>query len=238
MVAVAAGDRLVLRTEGGLLAVRALQRAELVGPWRVLVLAPVGRATAVTGVLEIAAEGSGTVRLPARLALAEGSLVLEAGQAGRPTGTYAPADVGQRRDDVRGEVHLPVRVAALDGRAEQALGGVVLTGHTLDVSAGGARLGLPGLRRAPLVGARLYVEVELPDGELAPAVVRVVGPDGAAPTRATAVVPAGTSERIVRVRFVDLAPLDRERLVRLVFAAERRLLAERRAGPSTRPPAL
>lgn len=234
MVAVAAGDRLVLRTQGGLLAVRALQPAELVGPWRVLVLAPVGRATAVTGVLEIAVEGAGTVRLPARLALADGALVLEAGQAGAPTGTYAPADVGQRRGDVRGEVHLPVRVAALDGRAEQALHGLVLTGHTLDVSAGGARLALPGLRRAPVVGARLYVEIELPDAELAPAVVSVVAGDGAGgslPPAGTAGTPAAAG--VVQVRFADLAPLDRERLVRLVFAAERRLLAERRGSPTT-----
>jgi hypothetical protein len=32
----------------------------------------------------------------------------------------------------------------------------------------------------------------------------------------------------LQVRFLDLAPVDRDRLARLVFEAERRLLAERR----------
>ena len=175
MVTVAAGDRLVLRTAAGTrLAVRALHATELVGSWRLRVLAPAGRVAAVAGVLELAAPAGGTVRLPARLAIAEGALVLEAGRAGEPTGTFTPVEGQQRRDDVRGEVHLPVRVAAVDGRAEQALRGAVLVGHTLDVSAGGARLALRGTATPPEPGARLYVEVELPDGDLAPAVVAVV----------------------------------------------------------------
>jgi hypothetical protein len=188
------------------------------------VLAPAGRVAAIAGVLELAGPAGGTVRLPARLAIADGALVLEAGHAGEPTGTFTTVEGQQRRDDVRGEVHLPVRVAALDGRAEHALRGSVLTGHTLDVSAGGARLALQGPARAPEPGARLYVEVELPDGELAPAVVAVVaGADGEAAAGGVA----------VHVRFVDLAPLDRERLVKLVFEAERRLLAHRpRPGPA------
>ncbi len=224
MVTVAAGDRLVLRTAAGArLAVRALHATELVGPWRVRVLAPAGRVAAVAGVLELAAPAGGTVRLPARLAIAEGALVLEAGRAGEPTGTFTPVEGQQRRDDVRGEVHLPVRVAALDGRAEQALRGSVLVGHTLDVSAGGARLALRGTATPPEPGARLYVEVELPDGDLAPAVVAVVAGENG----------GGAGEVAVHVRFVDLAPLDRERLVRLVFEAERRLLAQRpRIGPA------
>ncbi len=83
MVAVAAGDRLVLRTEGGLLAVRALQPgASWWGAWRVLVLAPVGRATAVTGVLEIAAEGAGT-RPAARTPRARGGRARPGGRSGR-----------------------------------------------------------------------------------------------------------------------------------------------------------
>lgn len=221
MVTVAAGDRLVLRTSaGGTLAVRALHATELVGPWQVRVLAPVGRVAAVTGVLELAGPAGGTVRLPARLAVADGALVLEAGCAGEPTGTLTALEGRQRRDDVRGEVHLPVRVAALDARAEEALRGVVAGGHTLDVSAGGARIGLSGPARPPAPGARLYLEVELPDGELAPAVVAVV-----------ATAPLTGGDLAVHVRFVDLAPLDRERFVRLVFEAERRLLAQRRGGP-------
>ncbi len=131
---------------------------------------------------------------------------------------YAPEQSASGVEDVRGEVHLPVRVAALDGRAEQALHGLVLTGHTLDVSAGGARLALPGLRTPPVVGARLYVEIELPDAELAPGRGRGrPAADGA-----------------LQVRFLDLAPLDRDRLAGLVFEAERRLLAERRRPPDVK----
>ena len=48
------------------------------------------------------------------------------------------------------------------------------TGHTLDVSAGGARFELPGLRTPPEAGSRLYAELTLPGDELAPAVVEVV----------------------------------------------------------------
>ena len=202
----------VLRTSDGQVALRVLRPGELVGAWRLHVLAPAGRLGKVRGVLELAAPTGGTVRLPARLALAEDGLVLEAGRADEPTGTLADPEQGQRRQDVRGELHLPVRVAALDARGEQALRGVVLTGHTLDVSAGGARFELPGLRTPPEAGSRLYAELTLPGDELAPAVVEVVRyGDGA-----------------LQVRFLDLAPLDRDRLAGLVFEAERRLLAERR----------
>jgi hypothetical protein len=214
MVAVAPGDRLILRTDDGYVALRALHAAELVGPWRVRVLALVGRARTSCGTLELVPDAGGLVRLPARIGLVDDALVLQAGHAGAPTGVLRSEAGEQRRDDVRGELHLPVRVAALDARGEGVLHGQVLTGHTLDVSAGGARLDLPGLAESLPPGCRLYLESELPDGELAPAVV--------------AVVRHRTGET-VRVRFLDLAPLDRERLVRLVFEAERRLLAERRA---------
>jgi hypothetical protein len=212
VVAVSAGDRVVLRTSDGHVALRVLRSADLVGAWRVHVLAPAGRAGRVAGLLELAGPAGSTVRLPARLAIAEDGLVLEAGLAGEPTGTLADPEQGQRRQDVRGELHLPVRVAGLDGRGEQALRGGVLGGHTLDVSAGGARLDLPGLRTPPAAGARLYLELTLPGEAVAPAVVEVVGRAAGA----------------VQVRFLDLAPVDRDRLAGLVFQAERRLLAERR----------
>jgi len=212
VVAVSAGDRVVLRTSDGQVALRVLRSGELVGAWRLHVLAAAGRPGKVTGVLEVAGPAGGTLRLPARLALAGEGLVLEAGRADEPTGTLADPQQGQRRQDVRGELHLPVRVAALDARGEQALHGAVLAGHTLDVSAGGARLELPGLRTAPAPGSRLYAELTLPADGLAPAVVEVVQ----------------QAHRALQVRFLDLAPLDRDRLARLVFEAERRLLAERR----------
>jgi hypothetical protein len=214
MVAVGPGDRVVLRTDDGYVTLRVLRGGELVGPWCFDVLAPVGRARPTAGVLELTDPRGGVVRLPARLALVDGALVLQAGRVEAPTGTALSETGEQRRDDVRAELHLPVRVAALDGRGEEALRGAVLAGHTLDVSAGGARLDLPDLERPLRAGCRLYVEAELPDGELAPSVVTVVRHEQAGPAQ---------------VRFVDLAPLDRERFVRLVFEAERRLLAERRA---------
>jgi hypothetical protein len=225
MPAVEPGDRLILRTDAGSLALRALQAVDLVGPWRVPVLAAVGRDRPSTGILEVAATSGGTVRLPARLRLVDGVLTLEAGHADAPTGTFTALDGEQRRDDVRGEVHLPVRLTGLDVRAELALRGAVVTGHTLDVSAGGARLVLPGLAEVPAAGSRLFVEVELPEGTLAPAVVAVV--DAVRQPRPNG-VPGGDRQACVQVRFVDLAPIDRERIVRLVFDAERRLLAERR----------
>ena len=178
MVTVAAGDRLVLRTAAGTrLAVRALHATELVGSWRVRVLAPAGRVAAVAGVLELAAPAGGPSGCPPASPSPRARSCSRPARAGEPTGTFTPVEGQQRRDDVRGEVHLPVRVAALDGRAEQALRGSVLVGHTLDVSAGGARLALRGTATPPEPGARLYVEVELPDGDLAPAVVAVVAGD-------------------------------------------------------------
>ena len=53
MVAVSAGDRVVLRTSDGQVALRVLRPGELVGAWRLHVLAPAGRLGKVTGVLEV-----------------------------------------------------------------------------------------------------------------------------------------------------------------------------------------
>jgi hypothetical protein len=214
MVAVAAGDRVVLRTDEGYVALRVLRGAELVGAWRLDVLALVGRVRPMTGLLELATVGGPVVRLPARLAVVDGAVVLQAGRSDAPTGVAPAADVPQRRVDVRAEVHLPVRAAAVDRRGEGVLRGAVLAGHTLDVSAGGARLDLPALHDVLGGGCRLYTEIELPGGLVAPAVVAVV--------RHALPGPA-------QVRFLDVAPVDRERIVRLVFEAERRLLAERRS---------
>jgi hypothetical protein len=214
MVAVRAGDRVVLRTDDGYVALRALRGGELVGPWRLHVLALLGGWKPAAGVLELPRDGGGLIRLPARLGLVDGSLLLQAGRSGPPSGPLPSEAGGQRRGNVRGELHLPVRAAAVDARGEAALQGQVLVGYTLDVSAGGARLDLPDLRRDVSDGIRLYVEIELPEEDLAPAVVTVVRHE-----------PGGWAQ----VRFDDIAPRDRERLVRLVFEAERRLLAERRS---------
>ena len=213
MVAVRAGDRVVLRTDDGYVALRALRGAELVGPWRLHVLALIGGWKPAAGVLELPRDGGGLIRLPARLGLVDGTLLLQAGHAGAASAPLG-SDGGQRRGNVRGELHLPLRAVAVDDRGEEALQGQVLLGHTLDVSAGGARIDLPDLPGALGVGVRLYLEIELPEEDLAPVVVTVVQHE------------AGSW---AQVRFDDIAPRDRERLVRLVFEAERRLLAERRS---------
>src|SRR4051812_34156824 len=208
MITVTAGDRFVLTTDEGAIVVRVLRDTELVGPWRVNVLAPLEHARPLTGVLEVTGDGGEVHNLPARLALVDGVLVLCAGR-----GLAEPAPPAQRREDVRAEVHLPVRSTALDATTEAAFAGGVATGHAVDVSAGGARLDLGGLRRAVPTGARIFAEFELPGGDVAPAVLAVVHHPWPAP---------------IHVRFVDLAPADRERLVRLVFEAQRALLIERR----------
>jgi hypothetical protein len=214
MVAVAPGDRVVLRTDDGYVALRVLRGGELVGAWRLDVLALAGRIRPSSGVLELPTVGGPVVRLPARLAVVDGAVVLQAGRTDLSAGVHPAGEVSQRRGDVRAEVHLPVRATAVDRRGEGVLHGAVLSGHTLDVSAGGARLDLLGLNGRLGDGCRLYTEIELPGGQLAPAVVAVVRH-----------VPLGPAQ----VRFLDVAPVDRERLVRLVFEAERRLLAERRS---------
>jgi hypothetical protein len=211
MITVTAGDRLVVTTDEGPVAVRVLRDADLVGPWRVDVLAPLGHARPRGGVLEIAHDGE-VHRLPVRLALVDGALVLCAGRGPVPPAAPPPE---QRREDVRGELHLPVRSTALDAGAEAAFAGGVVNGHTVDVSGGGARLDLRGLRRAVPAGARFYAEFELPGGALAPVVLGTVQHPWPGPLHA---------------RFLDVAPADRERLVRLVFEAERSLLLERRDG--------
>jgi PilZ domain len=209
MITVAGGDRLVVTTDEGPVAVRVLRAADLVGPWRIDVLAAVGHARPRHGVLEVAHDGE-VHRLPVRLVLVDGALVLCAGRGPLHALTPPPA---QRREDVRGELHLPVRSTALDARGEPAFAGGVVGGHTVDVSAGGARLDLHGLRSAVPLGTRLYAEFELPSGDLAPVVLTTLRHSWPGPLHA---------------RFLDVALADRERIVRLVFEAERGLLRERR----------
>jgi PilZ domain len=209
MIKVTAGDRLVVTTNEGCVAVRALRDADLVGAWRVNVLAPLGHEHPRSGILEVADAGL-IHRLPVRLVIVDGALTL---CAGRGPVQPLPPPAAQRREDVRAEVHLPVRSTALDARAEAAFGGGPLSGHTVDVSGGGARLDLAGLRAAVPPGARLFAELELPGGELAPVVLGTVRHPWPEPLHG---------------RFLDVAPVDRERLVRLVFEAQRGLLLERR----------
>jgi hypothetical protein len=104
----------------------------------------------------------------------------------------------------------PSRSQATDDIAE-AGPGVLLAGTTETVSGGGVSLELPDADSvAP--GSTIYIELGMPGGDLAPAVLSVLDHDGST----------------LRARFVDISPLDRERLVRLVFTRQRAELAERR----------
>jgi hypothetical protein len=210
MASVSAGSRLVLRTSTGSVSLRALRDVELEGRWSVPVLAPLRALSDGDGVLEMTT-GTGLYSVAAHLRLEDGTLEL------RPGTGSAPA-LMQRRQDIRGRVSLPVRAAALDAAAERVLADQVVEGVTLDVSGGGVGVDLHPRSESTPYGARLYVEISLPEGNVMPAVVAVVE----------------LSDRRLHGRFVDIAPIDRERLVRLVFEEQRReLLARKRLRDST-----
>jgi hypothetical protein len=204
MASVSAGSRLVLRTSTGSVSLRALRDVELQGRWSVPVLAPLRALSDGDGVLEMST-GTGLFSVAAHLRLEDGVLELCPG-----TGS-APA-LMQRRQDIRGRVSLPVRAAALDAAAERVLADQVVEGVTLDVSGGGVGVDLHPRSDSTPYGARLYVEISLSEGVLMPAVVAVVE----------------LSDRRLHGRFVDIAPIDRERLVRLVFEEQRRELNARK----------
>ena len=200
---VPAGSRLVLRTERGSVTLRALRDVDLSGRWSVPVLAPLRALADGDGVLEIATS-TGVFSVAAHLQLTDGALELRPGTASAPA-------LRQRRHDVRGRVSLPLRAAAIDAAAERAFPDQVVEGVTLDVSAGGVGVDLHPRSGPTPYGSRLYLELGLPEGILLPAVVAVVE----------------LSDRRLHGRFVDIAPIDRERLVRLVFDEQRRELADR-----------
>jgi PilZ domain len=215
MAIIGAGSRLVLRTGSGPVTLRSLAAAELSGPWSVPVLAPLRALADGDGVLE-ATTPSGPVSVAAHLRMRDGVLALCAGTAGTggragTAGVPAAPALQQRRDDVRGRLGLPLRATAADAAAERAFSTGVVEGITLDVSAGGLGVDLhPRSGRTPY-GSRLYVELTVPGDRLVPAVVAVVD----------------LSDRRLHGRFVDIAPVDREHLVRLIFAEQRRELAAR-----------
>lgn len=203
MATVALGSRLVLHTADGAVALRALRDVVLTGSWTLPVLAPLRALQGGDGVLEVAT-GTGLFSAPAHLCVTEGTLEL------RPGSSRVPALL-QRRDDVRGRLALPLRAAAADGAAEQALGDTILEGVTLDVSAGGLCVDIHPRSVPTPRGSRLYLELTLPDGALVPSVVSVMQ----------------LSDRRLHARFVDIAAADTERLAGLVFRAERQALAAR-----------
>jgi hypothetical protein len=231
MPVVAAGSRVLYRTVNGTRVLRTLRDVSLDLESGVAWFIP------VVGDVTALALGPGTADLPTSDGVLQAQVVVE-GQGGRlglrPMGTSGRPPL-QRRGDVRSELALPIRAALLpDGplttRPAPFTGAdsrpAELLGTTINASGGGLsarvegplldaviRDGTPGGRRALRPGARLYAELELPDGRGPAAAVLV------------AVLQRGA---LVRAKFHDIAPADRERLVRLVFARHRADLRERR----------
>jgi hypothetical protein len=182
---------------------------------------------------------SGLVEFDARVVMDGGMLVLRPQKSAQAQGpdagtTLGEADGGappvavQRREDVRGSVELRVRGAVVTGPEATGDEELALSGATLTLSAGGisaqvetsaphaAHVAGRQAPRAPAVtvpaGTQAYVEVEMPDGLIVPSIVEVVA----------------FQRGLLRAKFLEIASVDRERLVRLVFAAQRRELAQRR----------
>jgi hypothetical protein len=203
VVAVQAGDRLVLRTARRAVSTRALAAVDLTGAWTVPVLADVHGA------------GRGRLELPgpAGLVQVEAELVVQHHGLFLCSVDSAPAHLVQRRAHTRAVVDLPVRGAVLTtgppagstapaGELEEL--DEQMWGRTLSMSGGGLSVHwdhAPHLAR----GARLYLELQMPDGVPVPVVVSVVA----------------ARRYHARVRFLDIAPVDTDRLVGLVFQAQR-----------------
>jgi hypothetical protein len=232
MASVLAGSRIRVEGAGAALVARSLRTVVLDGGWTVPLLADAAGLQAAGGpplstIVEFPTD-AGPLRLDAELIHEADALVL------RAPGLRTAAFNEQRRENVRGLVHLSLRGTLLGGSAPASRDGgpadggpadggpadsgtADLTGVTASISAGGlsADIGATGWL-AP--GSRIYVELSMPGGDLAPAVLSVLE------------YQAGR----VRARFIDISPLDRERLVRLVFARQRAELAERRRGDELR----
>lgn len=218
MTSVAAGSKLIVHGAQGTVVLRSLRTVELEGGWQVSVLgdlAALQSAGIDGGTLPVDfATDQGLLRLEAEVLVGDGSFLLKV------PGLRTAALVEQRRENVRAGVRLPLRGTVLSSgvdtrsQAEADLdqGGaqVILDGITETVSAGGISAQLAAGTIVP--GARIYLELAMPGGNLAPAVLSTLGQ-------------AGT---IIRAEFVDISPLDRERLVRLVFSQQRAELAGRR----------
>lgn len=200
------------------LRVRVLAPVELSGDWSVPVMVAAQEVGAVSGALEVPGP-QGVGRVAAQLVRDVSGAVLRA----------APVRVGsaavplvQRREQVRAPVRLVVRgmllPEGLDRVSDLADGEAELSGHSSDLSGSGLALrwdcGAP--TDPPGLGRRLYLELDMPQGhQRRGALVQVVA-------EVVASGPAG-----VQVRFVDLAPIDRERLIALVFQVQRSELARR-----------
>ena len=217
MTTVASGSKVLVHGSQSTVTLRSLRSVDLDGGWSVGVLGDLGQleAAGVSAPLvdvEFVIDGT-RVRLDAELVKSEGVFLL------RAPGLRTAALEEQRRENVRALIRLPLRGTVLTASDsptrprgdEQVSGDIQLSGVTRTVSGGGISVELEE-QSGVVPGTTIYIELEMPSGELAPAVLTVVEQEG--PT--------------VRARFVDISPLDRERLVRLVFTRQRAELAERR----------
>jgi hypothetical protein len=218
MASVAAGSRLLVHGAHVPLVLRSLRGVDLDGGWSVPVLGDVAALQAAglgigTTPVEFPTE-HGVVRLDAELVQSDGAFLL------RAPSLRTAAMIEQRRENVRGVVELPVRGTVLDAGSSRTHGSapapdegaeVDLEGVTRTVSGGGISAEVQATTHVG-PGTRIYVELQLPGGELAPAVMTVLEQAGST----------------VRASFTDISPLDQERLVRLVFTRQRAELADRR----------
>ncbi|MGY1718265.1 PilZ domain-containing protein [Blastococcus sp. SYSU DS0552] len=121
--------------------------------------------------------------------------------------TTGPAEHSQRRAAVRGRVTVPV---------EGALGGLDLTGETLDLSEAGMRVHFEGFGVVPDAGTTMGLTVRLEDGPLVSRgeIIRIQ---------------ARGARWVMSIRFVDIAEKEQDRVRRRVFQAlreERARMAE------------
>jgi len=215
MAATSMGGRIVVRTSRGAVLLRALRAVELEGGWVVPVIADLSaleRAGATGGTVSAEfATGTGPVRLDAEIVCRAGIFAL------RAPGLRPAAMVEQRRENVRAAIALAVRGSVLSAPEH------VLEGRTRTVSAGGVAVVVDAAPAQAVAGARMFLEITMPTGDLAPAVAIVVDrqrlKDGL----------------LLRLRFADISPLDSERLVRMVFARQRADLADRRDAATRQP---
>lgn len=231
MPVVEAGSRVLLKTPKGERVLRTLKDVYVDPAAEMAWFVPVVADIAALGL------GPGTAEFPTPDGLLQAQVVLEGQGSGLGLRAIGPngKPLLQRRGDVRSQIKVPLRGALLpDGplstRPAPLTGDGArrpdIDGTTLDASGGGlaahmngelldavVRDGSPGGTRALRAGSRLYVEMDLPDGRGTAAAVAIV------------VVQRGA---LLRLQFHDIAPADRERLVRMVFARHRDELKERR----------
>ncbi len=239
MAATTVGSRIVIRAPGGPVVLRALRAVELEGGWVIPVMGDLAALENCGSDAEpVQAEITsvdGIIRLDAEIVHAGPILAL------RAPGLRTAAVSEQRRENVRAAIALTVRGTVLSpgngpgespagdprGDSGRPAGGPAsrparvrpreeLEGTTRTVSAGGLAVVFGDLPPSAQSGARLYLELNLPGGDLAPAVASMVERHP---------VKGGV---LARLRFIDISPLDSERLVRMVFARHRADLADRR----------